>query len=606
MHSKKLLWQLYPSYLIIMLFSLVAVTWYATDTLREFALHQTAAELTANARLLADQITKQLVAKNHEAVDRLCRHYGRVSGTRFTVVSTNGAVIGDSETNPENLSNYSDRPEIVSALSNMVSREIRRPRGTPDEIMYVAIPLQTNGKVVGAMQASIPMSELELVTKEMYVRIAASGLIVAALVAIGSWLVVRRITRPLKEMRRGVEFFAGGHLDHRLPAPGIVELEGLATAFNAMAFQLRERIDTITGQRNEREAILSSMTEGVLAIDENERIISINRAASDILHLTTAVWEGRSVYEVVRNTSLQHFVRQTLSASEPREDEIVLHTEKKDRIIHTTGTVLRDPTGTRIGAVIVLNDVTRIRQLENMRREFVANVSHELRTPITSIKGFVETLMEMDPEEISAAPRFLQTITRQTDRLNAIIEDLMLLSRLDQESDKRQIPLRNRRIKKVLLSAIDTCSMRANEKGVTVELECPDDLIGAVERRLLEQAVVNLIDNAIKYTEGDEPVRVTARRDNDRIVIAVTDHGCGIPEEHHARLFERFYRVDRARSRKLGGTGLGLAIVKHIVQAHYGSIGVRSAPGEGSSFFIYLPSQTTILTNDEVSRSAGS
>ncbi len=335
------------------------------------------------------------------------------------------------------------------------------------------------------------------------------------------------------------------------------------------------------------------MTEGVLAIDENERIISINRAAIEILELAAAAWEGRSVYEVVRNTSLQRFVSKTLSAREPREDEITLHTDKKERLIRTIGTVLRDADGARIGAVIVLDDITRIRQLENMRREFVANVSHELRTPITSIKGFVETLMEMDPEEIRDARRFLETITRQTDRLNAIIEDLMLLSRLDQESEKRLIQLRPGRIKNVLLSAIDTCSLKASEKNVDVQLDCPDELSAEIESRLLEQAVVNLIDNAIKYTEGDDQVLVTARREDSQVVIAITDHGRGIPADHHSRLFERFYRVDRARSRKLGGTGLGLAIVKHIVQAHDGSVEVRSAPGDGSTFSIILPADHT-------------
>jgi two-component system phosphate regulon sensor histidine kinase PhoR len=272
------------------------------------------------------------------------------------------------------------------------------------------------------------------------------------------------------------------------------------------------------------------------------------------------------------------------------QDDIVLR-GPRDRTIRLRGTALRDVSGDG-GAVIVLDDVTDVQRLEAVRRDFVANVSHELKTPIASIKGFVETLLDGAADDPADNKRFLGIVARQADRLAAIIEDLLALSRIEQSEGAGNLPLERASLADVLAAAVADCGPRGTERSVHLETDCDPDLTADVNAPLLEQAIINLVDNAIKYSEPGHTVWITAAREGDGadgLVIRVRDEGCGIEAEHLPRLFERFYRVDKARSRKLGGTGLGLAIVKHIVQAHGGTVGVESLPGQGTTFTLRLP-----------------
>ncbi len=355
-----------------------------------------------------------------------------------------------------------------------------------------------------------------------------------------------------------------------------------------MAVELREHIDTVMRQRNEIEAVLSSMVEGVIAVDMEERVISMNHAAARMFRCDLAEVQGRSIQEVVRNTVLQQFVKNALSSQEAVEKEIVLSSDI-DRFLNGHGTLLRDAEGKQIGALIVLNDVTRLLRLEKIRREFVANVSHEIKTPITAIKGFVETLRDGAVENHEDAERFLEIIGKHVDRLEVIIEDLLSLSRIEQEAEREKVVLDEGRLKDVLETAIQVCEAGAIAKKIGVELSCAEEIVAKLDPQLLEQAIVNLIDNAIKYSNDGGTVRVEALQRESETIISVRDQGCGIEKEHLPRLFERFYRVDKARSRQLGGTGLGLAIVKHIAQAHGGRVAVESIPGKGSTFSIHLP-----------------
>jgi len=314
----------------------------------------------------------------------------------------------------------------------------------------------------------------------------------------------------------------------------------------------------------------------------------MNHAAARMFGCDPAEAQGRSIQEVVRNSVLQQFVKNALSSREAVEKEIVLSTDS-ERFLNGHGTLLRDAEGKQIGALIVLNDVTRLLRLEKIRREFVANVSHEIKTPITAIKGFVETLRDGAVENHEDAERFLEIIGRHVDRLEAIIENLLSLSRIEQEAGREKVVLDEGRLKDVLETAIQVCEAGAMTKKIEVELSCAEEIVANLDPQLLEQAVVNLIDNAIKYSNDGGTVRVEALQRENEIIISVHDQGCGIEKEHLPRLFERFYRADKARSRQLGGTGLGLAIVKHIAQAHGGHVAVESIPGKGSTFSIHLP-----------------
>jgi two-component system phosphate regulon sensor histidine kinase PhoR len=357
-----------------------------------------------------------------------------------------------------------------------------------------------------------------------------------------------------------------------------------------MAEQLYERMQIVIRQRNEQEAMLSSMVEGVIAVDTDARLISLNRAAARLFHLSAEATEGRMLHEIIRNAPLLEFVDTVLATRKSDEAELTMF-EKEEKYLQVHGTVLHDAQGRGIGALFVLNDITRIRRLESVRRDFVANVSHELKTPVTSVKGFVETLLDGAMDDRETAMRFLKIISRHSDRLQAIIEDLLSLSRLEQEEDKRKLTRETSALRTILDSAVQACDLKASEKNITISLDCPADIAVTVNTALLEQAIINLIDNAIKYSDDGERVEATAAVVGDELQIKIIDEGSGIPEEHLNRLFERFYRVDKARSRELGGTGLGLAIVKHIAQIHGGFPTVESVPGRGSTFTIHLPRQ---------------
>jgi two-component system phosphate regulon sensor histidine kinase PhoR len=325
----------------------------------------------------------------------------------------------------------------------------------------------------------------------------------------------------------------------------------------------------------------------VVAIDSDQRLITLNSAAAKLIGSPQADLQGRNLPEVIRNADLRRFVQRALESSQPIEDDVVLHADGQ-RILQARGAALRNSAGQGVGAVIVLNDVTHYRRLETLRRDFVANVSHELKTPIASIKGFVETLLDGALSQPNDARRFLKIIASHAERLNNIIEDLLSLSKIEQSEKTASLPLNMAPLRPILQSALNGCQAQASQRNIALHLECPD-MSARINAPLLEQAVINLVDNAIKYSEPADQVLVAASAVDGEIEISVRDSGCGISEEHLPRLFERFYRVDRARSRKLGGTGLGLAIVKHIVQAHHGHVSVTSTPGEGSTFTIHLP-----------------
>ncbi|MCB0334475.1 MAG: PAS domain-containing protein, partial [Bdellovibrionales bacterium] len=366
------------------------------------------------------------------------------------------------------------------------------------------------------------------------------------------------------------------------------ELSSHALAMSQMASKLQSEIQDLSNQKMKLDAVLSCMKEGVIALDKDGRIISVNKAALSLLDVTESRVRGRLIEEVARNSELHEHIRWVFEHGESFRTELVLR-NKKNTVLELHGAVLRDPGEVIIGALFVLHDVTEYKRLERMRTEFVANVSHELRTPITSIKGFVETLAEgakHNPEELD---RFLGIISRQTDRLGAIIKDLLSLAKIERSADVGDIEFVISPLKGALLSAIEVSEGKATSKDIHLLLDYDETLEIRMNPHLFEQAIINLIDNAIKYSPESGEVRINAHKEEEMLHLSVSDHGCGIPKDHLPRLFERFYRVDKARSRELGGTGLGLAIVKHIVQAHGGKVQVESTVGEGTTFTLSLP-----------------
>ena len=477
-----------------------------------------------------------------------------------------------------------DEPGTAARGGGVTSRS-RYDSGSGRRSLEVALPIPSSPSSVILVTADAADADRQLA--EWQRTLLLGCLAVTAVAAAILYALARQLARPVVGLRAAAARLASGDVSADPPATDVAEFADIAAALVRLREQLVERGLTIGRQDTQQEAVLGSMIEGVLAIDGRRRILGINRAAADLLDVEAEQAAGRPLQDVIRNPDLRRFALTAIDCREPVEDDLLLR-GIRDRTIRLRGTALRDASGDG-GAVIVLNDVTEVQRLENVRRDFVANVSHELKTPVASIKGFVETLLDGALDDRNDARRFLGIVARQADRLAAIIEDLLALSRIEQSETSGKLPLDPQPLAGILVTASDDCRPRAVERSIRLEVDCPPDLIVTVNGPLLEQAVINLVDNAIKYSEAGKAVWLSADNDATGPAIRVRDEGCGIAAEHLPRLFERFYRVDKARSRVLGGTGLGLSIVKHIVQAHAGTIVVESTPGVGTTFTIRLP-----------------
>ncbi len=587
MKKRHLFWLLLPSYWLLTAIAILVVALYAFHSMKSLYFQTLETGIQTRAVLLAEQVSPLIVRGDMEAVDMLCKKLGKSVGTRFTVILPDGQVVGDTEKNPDDMEYHGNRPEIRKALGGETGMDRRFSRTIKQEMMYMAVPLRDSSReTLCAVRASLPMTAIQAELNAMTVRVVAASLLTGILAMIVCIIMVRRITYPLRGMGDAARRFAEGDFHHRIPSQQAHELDQLAESLNSMSDQLNKTLSTLSEQRNEQAAVLASMDEGVLAIDKRERIIHMNRVAGEILGVNHKEAKHTLVQQSVRFANLQEFIKTVLGSQKPRSHDLTLRGQTEKQVL-ASGTVLQNAAGDSIGALIVLRDVTQLRHLETVRSDFVANVSHELKTPITSIKGFVETLLSDGWEHDPETQRFLEIISQQAGRLNAIIDDLLTLSRLEQKEGRVMVTRTS--LAATLESAIYLCQLQAAKKNIKIDMVCPPDLTPAINAPLLEQALVNLIINGVKYSEPDKKVLVLAEKQADNVVIYVKDEGFGIEHKHIDRLFERFYRVDTARSRKLGGTGLGLSIVKHIIQAHQGTIRVESKVGAGSTFIITLP-----------------
>jgi len=587
MRSKRLFWRIYTYFLIVTLGALAVTAWYMDRSLYTFHQNQVAADLLARAQIIARELTPPL---NRDVVTltQLVNDLGRLSLSRITIILPDGKVVADSAENPATMENHRDRPEIREAMAGQTGQSLRYSDTLRRRLMYLAIPVWQNGAVAGVVRVSLPLTVIDDALKSLHVSMVLGGLVVAGLFALLALALSRRITRPLEYMRQASEQFAKGELNARIPVPDTEEMGALAQTMNQMAGQLHERVRSMVLQHNEQRAVLANMVEGVLAVDTSERVLHINPAACQLLGMKPGEGRGRHILETVRNIELQEFLEATLSTSDPTEREIVLR-GTTERFIQLHGAALKDADGKNIGALVVMNDITRLKRLETMRRDFVANVSHELKTPITTLKGCVETLSGGAVNQPGEAMRFLDMMERHVNRLELMVEDLLALSRLEFESERGEIALEKGSVHDVIARAVQSFSKRAEAKGILLVMDCPDSLQTLINAPLLEQAVGNFLDNAIKYSSEETRITVTGALVKDFVEIRVADQGPGIEKKHWERIFERFYRVDQARSRAMGGTGLGLAIVKHIAIAHHGNVSMESVPGHGSTFILRLP-----------------
>ncbi len=597
MKARKLIYHIFPANILVIIGVMIVLVWYGSGAIENFYMDETRSSLIARGWSIEEQVTSMLAEDDLAHLRQFIQRIGQKTSSRITVIAPTGIVLADSLKDSQLMENHINRPEIRAAMHSENGFAVRFSRTVGENLLYAAIPLEHLQGEDGAtvLRLSVSVAGLESTLTTVKTKIGLGMMLVVLVAAIITMFVSRRISRPLEEMTRGAERFATGQFTPQLMAGHHVscEIATLSQALNSMANQLQDRIMTILRQKNELQTVLDSMLAAVLTVDLDGRVISINAAAAKLLHLTTVNAATSQVEEIIRNIDILQIIHRGIAGEETIEDEISISVNSEDCFLLTNCVQLYDEKKQSVGVLLVLHDVTKIRHLENMRQDFVANVSHELKTPITSIRGYVETILDDALEDKENSLRFLETVLKKANNLDAIIDDLLVLSHIEQQDEGSKIRLSVQDLKPVLWEALHTCESRAVEKGIRLKLDCLDSLQVNMHEILLEQAVVNLIVNSITYSHENSAVQLNAERvtgDNqEQIVITVSDFGIGIGKEHLPRLFERFYRSDKARSRKLGGTGLGLAIVKHIVQAHHGTVQVQSEVGRGTSVVISLP-----------------
>jgi two-component system phosphate regulon sensor histidine kinase PhoR len=586
--AKRLLPFFFSPHLLVVLIVLVALAFYGIHVFRVAYYEKMVVWLETQANLVREQIPEPLEKADFVRLDALCKKLGRSGPARITVILPSGKVVADSAEDPAVMDNHADRPEFIAAMKTGRGRSERYSFSVKKAMMYAAVALKDGNRTEAVVRTSLPAKTFEADLRGVETEIVLFALALAIFAAALNSVLLWRRGRLVEQISATTRKFEEGELGSKIWIPDSADLAPLARALNEMARKLQQKIRVVTEQRNQLETVFSSMAEGVIAIDAQGHIMSLNTAAANLLGVDPGTVRGRSIQEIVRNVALQQFVEKTLEGKQTMEREIFFHTNG-GRFLYLRGTCFPDSRGIPSGAVVVLADLTQIRKLEQVRREFVANVSHELKTPVTSIKGFVETLQDGAVERPEEAKRFLTIIAKQAERLNAIIEDILSLSRIEEDNERGRFVLKQGKLKPVLKAAAELYEAQASKKRIGIELSCDDAIEARIHAPILEHAVMNLLDNAVKFTPEGGTIRVSGGVGDDGIRISIQDNGCGIEEPHLPRIFERFYVVDKARSRKLGGTGLGLALVKHIAQAHGGCVTAESTVGKGSLFTIHLP-----------------
>ncbi|GAM08836.1 alkaline phosphatase synthesis sensor protein PhoR [Geobacter sp. OR-1] len=519
---------------------------------------------------------------------RLAAEIGRQSKARVTIIAPDGRVAGDSEVPPEKLAdleNHKDRPEVIQALQQGRGSSIRYSTTLRSEMLYVAAPINLGGTGTGTIRLALPLNSVDQLKLKLHSTLAVA-ILIAALIALAlSSILSQLVYRPMRQISQLAAEIGSGNLSRRIQIRRDDEFGGLARVMNDMAERLQEQIHSLATERNRLDAILRCMGEGVMVTD-NEGIMTLANPAFCALFDVQEEIPGRPLMEISRHPGLHDSFRACLQKKSEHIQEITIEIPA-EKIVLTHWVPLLD--GDRVsGVVAVFHDITELKRLEKIRKDFVANVSHELRTPVTVIRGYAETLLggllAEDPER---SQQFLSVILNHSERLTALISDLLSLSEM--ESGNFNLKLGPVALVTTIRHAAELLEMGSNEKGVALKLgEIPERTTVLADQRRIEQVFFNLLDNGIKYTPAGGEVNIGVASSGADVTISISDTGPGIPLQSLPRIFERFYRVDTARSRELGGTGLGLAIVKHIVQLHGGSISVDSPPGKGAIFRVTL------------------
>lgn len=585
MIQRKFLWKLYLIFVSLAIIPLIILGFYASSLFKDSLIRNDSEGL----RIWTSLIKENLEASNPDSINftDFAAKYDELTDARITVIEPSGKVIADSRENPSGMDNHADRPEVITALNGGTGISQRFSFTLKEDYLYSAMPvMDKSGKTRLVIRTGYPLTSVIKEASNANTAILLTVVFFSIIVLVVGFISIKSALNPIDKIKQGAERFSTGDYGQKIFLSKENELKSIAESLNAMAKQLEDRLDIIGEQSSLQQAVLESMKEGVLAVDYEEKVLLLNKTAEDILGITDRSLFGKSLQEVVRISEIQKFFKKIISEGNPREAEIILQHEK-DKFLQISGTLLYDKDNKALGVLVVFNDISNLKLLDTIKKDLVANVSHELKTPVTTIKGFIETLKEGAIDDPENAKRFLKIISKHVDRLNLIIDDLLTLAKL--EDNPEETKAAEEEILPLLKSVIEDYEYKASEKKIVIDINCDDKLTAKINKHLIEQAIGNLLDNAIKYSDKKTKIEAGAYIKNEMLNIYVKDNGWGISEEHLPRLFERFYRIDKGRSREEGGTGLGLAIVKHIVNTMKGFIDVESTPDKGSIFNMKIP-----------------
>jgi two-component system phosphate regulon sensor histidine kinase PhoR len=580
----RLFWKLGLTYLVLLLAVLLAVDFYAARILRRHYLRVAQEQLFGLSQLVRNQLpsiddTRRL---------RSLAAWIASSGARVTVIAADGRVLADSAHDVETMENHANRPEFQQAMAQGEGESVRHSHTLDRDLVYHAIRYQAAGGPPVVIRLALPVAQIDNALAEVRRRLFAVSLLLLILGGATSLLFSRSFSARVARLKAFARRVADGDFHPLTPEPQGDELSELGRALDETAARLDQTVRSLTEERNRSSAVLRSMVEGVAVITRDLRIVFCNEAFCWALGVQERACENRPLLEVVRQSDVLAVVQQALARGQNVSAEVQTGTVRPRNFSVTAAPIHGRESGDDGGAVLVMHDITELRRLERVRRDFVANVSHELKTPLTAIQGFAETLLGGALEDTENRRRFLEIIRTQATRLSRLTDDLLRLSQI--EAGKLGLDFRALPVVELIGPCVETARWKATEKNLHVQVECPSPLPPVRgDRKRLQEVLQNLLDNAVQYTPAGGRVTVRATTANGEVAVAVEDTGIGIPQAEQQRIFERFYRVDVARSREVGGTGLGLSIAKHLVEAHGGRITVESEVGRGSTFTVFLP-----------------
>lgn len=602
MIRNRLLWRLYAGYVAIIVISTLVVDLWVVREVTKSSMLDVERSLAINCSLL-EEISRDALRAHSERPDepaapatraggrnlqQTVTELGRRTGTRLTVIANDGLVLADSDELPARMDNHGQRPEVFEARQSGEATRIRFSRTLQKRMVYHALRVTHGGDVTGFVRVSLPYVRIDDKLAELRrLVLIGAGLAALAALVLGFYF-AKRFSDPIIRMIAAAEAISQGDFGRQIPVSGDDEIGRLAEAVNRMGRSSAQRMAELTTDRNRLSKIFTGMVEGVIGVDVEQRIIHINQAAADLLGIQMNECLYKPIWTEVRADEIRSALTQALETQDVVRSQMRRSAASDDLVVDIAAATLRDEDGEPAGAVIVLHDISELAHLERVRRDFVANASHELKTPITAIQGLSETILDDEGMDRDTRQRFLERIHAQSLRLSTLISDLMTISRF--EADEFEANLNRIDLAEVARRSVAEARPECVEKQLGLTLELPDHPVFIeADMQAISQLIDNLLDNAHHYTPSGGEIIVRLSTDSSHARLSIEDTGIGISPQYQQRIFERFYRVDKARSRGLGGTGLGLSIVKNIAEAHNGTVSVESQLGKGSTFTVTLP-----------------